>query len=448
MEVLVVDDRDDEGGGRPSEIELASMRDYRSTLAEAAMADLRGSALTEAAMPDYGSALAQEATTHLLSAGDFLHLAGFDGGKFGEGLVRYTDIDGRIAAVAKTMWEESEAVRRFQEMVRGTVAGTVMSTIQADAKFILPDDYLRGVADATFGLSDNPMRGLADTSFASSLNQTFGMAGGLNLERESIYGAALATDLDFGLGSAVVIPPADFLFADTFRHDEVAGLVPRHFVDLILELVPRPDRWLIGDRYCRPTYSVPPVDDTADPLPHDAVLIHELRVSGGSLAQIGNLFEHFFGPARSPERCFVVRERQEARWTIYHAEHTDRDARERASDANAAGFIVVVDLPVAIVEVYGVADGHRSQIASFAEQLKKRMTAVGFSFEALVRKSYGQWAGTEAKIEDLKGIREDSRKGGIIKIGRLAACQLAGIDAKTVKKHAPELYARWEEWDY
>ena len=495
MEVLLTDDLDGEGDEWPSEIELgaradleksvlaqAAMRDCRSTLAEAAIGDFRSGAAAEAASAQLLSAsdflrlagsesgaIVEAAGTASIyaipDADDFLRLAGFDGHKFGEAVIRYTGMDDAIAAMvrssgvqdgiaamvrasgvyddimsaARTVWEESEATRRLQE------------TVGAAAMFCLPDDHLHGAADVMLGLADNPLRGLADATFAMSLNPAFEVADGLNLERASVLRAELDADYSLGLGSSIVVPPVDFLLADSFPRGEADGFVPRRFTDQILELVPTPDRLLIGDRYYQPTYSVPPVDDAADPLPDDAVLIHELRVSGGSLSQIGNLFEHYFGAARSPERFFIVRERQESSWTIYYAEDTGRDARERAKDANGvAGFIVVIDLPVAmVVEFYKVVESEEARISAFVERLQKGIEASGFKLDITGQKVTRETsAGVSERLRKLRELREVRKVNGVVRITRFAAYVEVGIDSRTVKKHEPELHERWEDSEF
>lgn len=62
------------------------------------------------------------------------------------------------------------------------------------------------------------------------------------------------------------------------------------------------------------------------------------------------------------------------------------------------------------------------------------------------------WAGTQTKLANLREIREQAKtngKGGRrVTVGRIAACIQAEIDPKTVRKRAPELWARWDDWEY
>ena len=62
------------------------------------------------------------------------------------------------------------------------------------------------------------------------------------------------------------------------------------------------------------------------------------------------------------------------------------------------------------------------------------------------------WAGTQTKLANLREIREHAKangKGGRrVTVGRIAACVQAEIDPKTVRKRAPELWARWDDWEY
>lgn len=165
------------------------------------------------------------------------------------------------------------------------------------------------------------------------------------------------------------------------------------------------------------------------------------------MAQIGNLFEHFFGPARSPERYFVVRDRLERRWTIYHAKGTGRDARERATVTNGvAGYIVCVDLPVAIVEVYGVVESNRPLFGSFIERLQEEIKSTGFKLGIAGQKIKREPpVGVLERVKAVCKLREERKRKGVVLITRTAACQLKGIDGRTFRKYEPEIYERWED---
>jgi hypothetical protein len=62
------------------------------------------------------------------------------------------------------------------------------------------------------------------------------------------------------------------------------------------------------------------------------------------------------------------------------------------------------------------------------------------------------WAGTQTKLANLRAIREQAKANGKgnrrVTVGRIAACIQAEIDPKTVRKRAPELWVRWDDWEY
>lgn len=52
------------------------------------------------------------------------------------------------------------------------------------------------------------------------------------------------------------------------------------------------------------------------------------------------------------------------------------------------------------------------------------------------------------KLEQLRALRQRSKRDGGIQIAWLKACELVGIDPKTVRRHDPELRRRWDDWEF
>jgi hypothetical protein len=115
------------------------------------------------------------------------------------------------------------------------------------------------------------------------------------------------------------------------------------------------------------------------------------------------------------------------------------------------------------------APGLPSEVKEYFQELREEMLEAlgqGSAQEevqpeqmARPRKPNGQgsglawsWAGTQTKLAALREIRQqakmNSRDGRRVTIGRVAACTQAEIDPKTVRKHDPELWARWDDWGY
>lgn len=61
---------------------------------------------------------------------------------------------------------------------------------------------------------------------------------------------------------------------------------------------------------------------------------------------------------------------------------------------------------------------------------------------------YGQQMSTESKIERLREMRNKSRRNGEITLFKTIACHQVPIDPKTVKRHAPELWSKWNDWEF
>lgn len=68
----------------------------------------------------------------------------------------------------------------------------------------------------------------------------------------------------------------------------------------------------------------------------------------------------------------------------------------------------------------------------------------------LSKQPYGWRSDTKDKIDKLRRRREQSRNKSEkeITILRVKACELEGIEPRTVKKYAPELWRRWNDWEY
>lgn len=57
-------------------------------------------------------------------------------------------------------------------------------------------------------------------------------------------------------------------------------------------------------------------------------------------------------------------------------------------------------------------------------------------------------ADTLYKIEQLRALRQQHKRGGRVRLSWIVACQMIGIDPKTVRRHDPELRKRWDDWEY
>ena len=59
-----------------------------------------------------------------------------------------------------------------------------------------------------------------------------------------------------------------------------------------------------------------------------------------------------------------------------------------------------------------------------------------------------QWDSTQIGLEKLINLRNERRQAGEVTISKTKACELVGIDRKTVKTHRPDLWANWDDPDY
>ena len=198
-----------------------------------------------------------------------------------------------------------------------------------------------------------------------------------------------------------------------------------------------------------PSYLEPMEDEWDIEPPSNGTCVFVLRVLRGGINQVANLLERYFSSGRSNDNCFIVRHPLEGYWIVYQADDHSYYAREKARfEEVAVGYICGVDLPIAEVEFYVYEQSNRARMSAFAEHLKQHMARTGFKLAAPEPREIGMWTDTEEKLKELRAVRDESRRHRKITINRTNACQKVGIDPKTARKHEPELYKHWEDWEY
>ena len=117
--------------------------------------------------------------------------------------------------------------------------------------------------------------------------------------------------------------------------------------------------------------------------------------------------------------------------------------------------ICAPDLPVAVQEYLDEIRGEMVEKLGEGVEMQEQNLEPDIRRAELNGQNGGlswSWAGTQTKLANLRQIREQSKvdgKGGRrVTTGRIAACTQAEIDPKTVRKRDPELWARWDDWEY
>jgi hypothetical protein len=174
------------------------------------------------------------------------------------------------------------------------------------------------------------------------------------------------------------------------------------------------------------------------------ICVEELRVTQGTIGQLGNLFEIFFSPDQLPAGCFIVKGKRNWEWEIWYSNQSRRVAHDRAvMRPRAIGVIHGIDLPTVQISVFAYEQSDQSRLTSFAKHLKKQMEDTGFRFKRPGSKNRGVSAGVTIKLEQLRKLRSEHKRNGMVSIGRTTACELVGIDTRTVRAHDPDLYEHW-----
>ena len=99
----------------------------------------------------------------------------------------------------------------------------------------------------------------------------------------------------------------------------------------------------------------------------------------------------------------------------------------------------------ALVEFHVFDLSDRPRILNLIERIQDQMEVSGFKLKTSVQTTREMSPGIRSKLQELCELRDKCKKNGRDIIGRITAYQQIGIDAKIVRKHAPELHERWED---
>lgn len=179
------------------------------------------------------------------------------------------------------------------------------------------------------------------------------------------------------------------------------------------------------------------------------ICVEELRVTQGTIGQLGNLFELFFSSDQLLAGCFIVKGKRNWEWEIFYSkQRRGGDLDSTVIRPMAIGFIQGIDLPIAKVKLFIYQENSRSRISKFGKILQEQMKENGFKVSATKYHQRGMWSDTKFKIGKLIELRSKNIRNGKVHIGKINACNFIGIDSETLKLRDPELDRRWYDSEY
>jgi hypothetical protein len=123
------------------------------------------------------------------------------------------------------------------------------------------------------------------------------------------------------------------------------------------------------------------------------------------------------------------------------------------------GLVQVIKIDEAVTEVWATTEMPRNReqaalrdafLALFWKHLDTRigLRAQLEQVQQTTTAQHTSWDSTPGKLDELRTLRSQSKHGMKVKLSKMRACQLAGIDRKTVIAHDRELWDRWNDPEY